>query len=196
MDCDLVPLLPRRPTPPLEAPLAGGGRFHLRAERPKLMTLIAFYRGLHCMQCRDYIIDLDAMLPELEARGVSTLAISGDARERAERTHADWGLRRLRIAYDLTPDEARSWGLFLTHGRPRAEGMPEPRWYSEPGLFLVEPDGNLFFSCVQNMPFARPRISDLIDGLEFLFARGYFRDKPCPARGEVVNVAELANRDA
>ena len=38
------------------------------------------------------------------------------------------------------------------------------------------------------MPFARPRFADLIDGFEFLFARGYFIDKECPARGELIEV--------
>jgi hypothetical protein len=32
--------------------------------------------------------------------------------------------------------------------------------------------------------FGRPRFSDLIDGSEFLFARGYIVDKECPARRE------------
>ena len=88
----------------------------------------------------------------------------------------------------MTPRLARDWGLFLTHGRPRAEGLPEPPWYGEPALFLVRPDGTLFFTAVQNMPFARPRFADLIAGFEFMFARGYFIDKDCPARGEILDL--------
>lgn len=188
---DLHPLIPRRPAPPLALPLAGGGTYDLAQEAPPLMSLVVFFRGLHCMQCRDYLIQLDASLPELERRGLHVVAASGDTRERGEATPSDWGLKRVRVAYGLTPRMARDWGLFLTHGRPRAEGMPEPVWYSEPGLFLVERTGALFFSAVQNMPFARPRFEDLIAGFDFMFARGYFTEKPCPARGEIANLAEI-----
>lgn len=192
---DLHPLMPRQKAPPLRLPLAGGGDYDLKREQPSLMSMIVFFRGLHCMQCRDYITELDSMLPEFERRGINVVAASGDTRERGEATPSTWGLSRLRLAFGLTPRQARDWGLFLTHGRPRAEGMQEPAWYSEPGLFLVEPGGALFFTAVQNMPFARPRFEDIIAGFEFMFARGYFIDKPCPARGEIVTLAEIAPPD-
>ena len=185
---DLVPLMPRQQVPPLAVRLAGGGRFDLAAEQPRIVTLIAFYRGLHCQQCSDYIADLDGRLGELEKRGISAVAISCDTSERAERTPADWGLKRLRIGYGLSFAEARHWGLFLTQGRPRKEGWSEPDVYAEPALYLVRPDGTLFFTAVQNMPFARPRIEDVCAGFDFMFDRGYFIDKDCPARGELLDL--------
>ena len=186
---DLVPLMPRLPVPALVVDVAGGQRYDLAQERPRIASLVAFFRGLHCQQCSDYIAELDARLPELEERGISGIAISCDLAERGLRTPADWGLKRLRIGYGLALREARNWGLFLTEGRPRKEGWSEPAVYCEPGLFLVRPDGTLFFSVVQNMPFARPRIEDLCAGFDFLFERGYFIDKDCPARGEILDLA-------
>ena len=189
---DLTPLRPRQPVPPLALLLAGGGRFELAAEAPRLMTLVVFYRGLHCQQCRDYLTELDAALPDFDRIGVGVVAISGDEAGRAERTPAEWNLQQLRIGYGLSPRAARDWGLFLTHGRPRPEGsMQEPRWYSEPGVFLVRPDGTLFFSAAQNMPFARPRFADILAGFDFMFERGYFIDKECPARGEILTLDEI-----
>ena len=185
---DLVPLMPRQPVPALDVALAGGGRYGLAQERPAIASLVVFYRGLHCQQCSDYIADLDARLPDLEARGISAVAISCDLAERGERTPADWGLKRLRIGYGLSLREARRWGLFLTEGRPRKEGWSEPPVYGEPGFFLVRPDGTLFLTAVQNMPFARPRVEDLCAGFDFLFERGYFRDEDCPARGEILDL--------
>lgn len=185
---DLVPLMPRQAVPPLRVPLAGGGAYDLAAEQPRIMSLIAFFRGLHCQQCKDYVADLDARLPELEKRGVSAVAISCDVAERGERTPADWGLQNLRLGYGLSLAEARQWGLFLTEGRPRKEGWSEPDIYAEPALYLVRPDGTLFFTAVQNMPFARPRIEDVIAGFDFMFDRGYFIDKDCPARGEILDL--------
>jgi peroxiredoxin len=185
---DLRPIIPRQPAPRLVAPLAGGGIYDLALETPRLFSMVVFYRGLHCQQCHAYLMELDAMLQEFDKRGVSTVAISCDEAARGERTQADWGLRDLRIAYGVTPREARDWGLFLTEGRPRKEGLSEPPTCCEPGLFLINPDKTLFFSAVQNMPFARPRFADLIEGFEFMFAKGYFIDKDCPAKGELVNV--------
>ena len=188
---DLVPLMPRQPVPPLKVTLAGGGTYDLASESPRIVSLVAFYRGLHCQQCRDYIADLDARLPELEQRGITSVAISCDLAERGERTPADWGLKQLRIGYGMSFAEARRWGLFLTEGRPRKEGWSEPDIYGEPALYLVRPDGTLFFSVVQNMPFARPRVEDVIAGFDFMFDRGYFIDKDCPARGEILDLGPL-----
>jgi peroxiredoxin len=185
---DLVPLMPRQAVPPLRVALAAGGTYDLAAEQPRIMSLIAFFRGLHCQQCKDYIADLDTRLPELEARGVSAVAISCDLAERGTRTPADWGLTRLRLGYGLSLADARRWGLFLTEGRPRKEGWSEPEIYAEPALYLVRPDGTLFFTAVQNMPFARPRVEDVIAGFDFMFDRGYFIDKDCPARGEILEL--------
>ena len=185
---DLRPIIPRQPAPQLVVKLAGGGLYDLGRETPRLFSMVVFYRGLHCQHCNAYLVELDAMRHEFEKHGVSTIAVSCDEAERGARTPADWGLKHLRIGYGLTPREARDWGLFLTEGRPRKEGLSEPPVCCEPGLFLISPDKTLFFSAVQNMPFARPRFADLFDGFEFMFSKGYFIDKECPARGELAYV--------
>jgi alkyl hydroperoxide reductase subunit AhpC len=187
---DLVPLMPRMPVPPLQVALAGGGRYDLGSEKPKLFSMIVFYRGLHCQQCQAYIGELERLLPEFESRGIASVAISCDTAERGERTKADWDLAKTRIGYGLSLRMARDWGLFLTQGRARAQGLSEPPYCCEPALFLVAPDKTLWFSSVQNMAFGRPRFADILDGFEFLFARGYFTEKECPARGEVMSVPD------
>ena len=53
--------------------------------------------------------------------------------------------------------------------------------FSEPGLFLVRPDGTLYFASVQTMPFSRPRFADILGALDFVIANDY------PGRGEVVD---------
>jgi peroxiredoxin len=185
---DLVPLLPRQPVPALQVPLTGGGSYDLAAERPKLFSMIVFYRGLHCQQCQTYLGELEHLLPEFEKRGISSVAVSCDEQDRAQNAKAAWRLTGLRVGYGLTLTVARRWGLFLTEGRPRSQGLSEPPYCCEPALYLVAPDETLWFSAVQNMAFARPRFADLIDGFEFLFARGYFLEKECPARGEMATL--------
>ena len=185
---DLVPLMPRMPVPALRVNLAGGGHYDLAAQRPKLFSMIVFYRGLHCQQCQAYLGELEKLLPEFESRGIDAVAISCDEKDRGENAKAEWGLTALRVGYGLTLPAARDWGLFLTEARPRPQGLSEPPYCCEPALYLVAPDKTLWFSAVQNMAFARPRFSDLIDGFEFLFARGYFTEKDCPARGEIITL--------
>lgn len=184
---DIVPLLPRKPVPPLSVPLAGGGRWSLSGSEAERFTLIVFYRGLHCPICKAYLGKLQALLPELESRGVKTIAISADTAERAEQAKADWGLGELAVGYGLDLTDARRWGLYISTSRgATSAGVEEPALFSEPGLFLVRPDGTLFYGSVQTMPFARPNLAELIPALDFVAKVDY------PARGEVETLAAAA----
>ena len=73
----------------------------------------------------------------------------------------------------------QSFGLDLP-GEVLQRSMPP--LFSEPGLFLVRPNGELYFASVQTMPFARPALADLLGGLDFVVVMiGVF------AIGEVVS---------
>ena len=93
------------------------------------------------------------------------------------------GTEKLRIGHDLSLRSGTRLGAVLTEGRPRAQGLSERLSVASLRYFLVGPDKTLWFSAVQNMAFARPRFSDLIDGFEFLFARGYFKDQGMSGAG-------------
>lgn len=182
---DITPLLPRRAVPPLSVPLApDAAPFRLADERPENFTLVVFYRGLHCPLCRVQLRDLESKLDAFAERGVGVIALSCDDAERAARVKAEWQLPRLRLGYGLTPEIARSWGLYLSAGHGSSNGVEEPELFSEPGLFLVRPNGELYFASVQTMPFARPPLADLLGGLDFVIPRHY------PARGEVMSIAD------
>jgi peroxiredoxin len=184
---DIRPLVPREPVPPLAVPLVGGGRFELAAERPQRFAMILFYLGLHCPICRTYLRDLESRLAEFAKRGVTVVAVSSDSGERAERSKRDWQLPNLRLGYRLDLRVARSWGLYVSssHGVTSA-GVEEPALFSEPGLFLVKPDGTLYFASVQTMPFARPHLADILAAIDYVIAKDY------PARGEVAVLPSLA----
>ena len=64
--------------------------------------------------------------------------------------------------------------------------MLEPDLFSEPALYLVRPDGTLYFGAVQTMPFARPHFDDIVTAVKFVLEKDY------PARGEVVELPEKA----
>jgi len=184
---DITPLIPRQTVPPLVVPLVGGDRFDIWKEKPEHFSFIVFYRGLHCPICRTQLGELETKLPDFAKRGVSVVALSSDAAERAERAKNEWKLANLRLGYGLDLAVARAWGLYISTGRGRTSaGVEEPALFSEPGLFLVRPERTLYFASVQTMPFARPHFGDILAALDFVIAKDY------PARGEVVNLPAAA----
>ena len=87
----------------------------------------------------------------------------------------------LRIGYGLPLQTAREWGLYISESRGKSSiGIEEPARFSEPGVFLICPDGTLYYRAVQTMPFARPNFSDLVGAIDFAIADNY------PARGEYI----------
>ena len=172
-------LMPRHPVPALAVDTTGNGRYVLGANPGERFDLIVFYRGLHCPLCVSYLKELDRLLPEFEKRGVRVLAVSSDDVERAGAMAAQLPGGTLAIGYGLSLKSARQWGLFISASRGKTSiGIEEPGLFSEPGLFLVRPDGTLYYGAVQTMPFARPSFKDLLLAIDFAI------DKDYPARGE------------
>ncbi len=178
----ITPLIPRQPVPALEVPTVGGGTWRLSDQAPENFTMVVFFRGLHCPICSMYIGDLNRKAAEFAAQGVNIVAISSDDEARAAETKEKWGLDNLTVGYGLDLDKAREWGLYISSGRGKTStGYEEPALFSEPGLYLVRPEGTLYFGTVQTMPFARPVFGDILKAIEFVVAKDY------PARGEVVD---------
>jgi peroxiredoxin len=165
---------PRTRVPDLDLSTLDGGRFNLGAQHSREFTLLLFYRGLHCPICKTYVRDLDRKLDEFDKRGVGVVAISADSRERAEQSKQDWGIERLAIAYGLSIEAARRWGLYISTSIKESE----PPLFSEPGLFLIHPNATLYCASIQTMPFARPHFTDVLQAIDFIVERNY------PARGE------------
>jgi peroxiredoxin len=174
-------IFPRQPVPSLVLPLVGGGTFDLSKLHAGSFHLLVFYRGRHCPVCKRQLGALQAQAEAFAERGVALTAISCDTQERAEAARADWNLGDLRIAYGLTPEQARQWGLFITATRGTTSlGIEEPSLFSEPGLFLINPDLTLFFSSIQTMPFVRPSPEDILSAIDYIKKNDY------PPRGDVV----------
>ncbi len=180
----ITPLMPRQPVPELEVATVGGGIWRLKDQKPENFTMIVFYRGLHCPICSRYLADLNRKVESFAAKGVTTVIISSDGKDRATTTKESWDIGNLTVGYGLDLDKAREWGLYISAGIGKTSaGVDEPALFNEPGLFLVKPDGTLYFGSVQTMPFARPSFGDLLQAVEFVtnVRKGY------PARGEIVD---------
>jgi len=169
----------RQPAPEISVPTLDGETWTLSERRPESLTMVVAYRGAHCPKCRDYLQDLNARMDDFIGRGVEVIAVSTDGRERAVMARTDWDLPNLPIGYDLSLDKARELQLPISTSRGKTSiGIEEPAMFSEPGLFLVKPDGTLYAAFVQTMPFARPPLDQLLGAIDFI------REKDYPARGE------------
>jgi len=172
-------LIPREKTPPLEVDTLSHGRFDLASDDAERFTLVTFYRGLHCPICANYLKELERLSPEFEERGVRTIAISSDGKERARQMAEKVDASKLRIGYGLPLSVAKEWGLYISTSRGTTSiGIEEPALFSEPGVFLIRPDKTLYYASVQTMPFVRPVFREMVQALDFVIAKDY------PARGE------------
>jgi peroxiredoxin len=172
-------LVPRQPVPGLSVETLDHGSFDLAADGAEFATLVVFYRGLHCPICATYLKELGRLTPDFAAKGVKTIAISSDGEDRARQMADKVGFADLRFGYGLPLGVAREWGLYISTSRGTTSiGIEEPALFSEPGVFLVRPDGTLYFASVQTMPFVRPHFQEMVGALDFVKKNDY------PARGE------------
>ena len=172
-------LMPRQPVPELSVPLVNAGQFDLRVQAADKFDLLVFYRGLHCPICAKYLIELEGLVTEFNKRGVQVIALSIDDAERAQAMAEKIEASHLRIGHSLSLKSAREWGLYISASKGKTSiGIEEPALFSEPGVFIVRPDGTLYYGSMQTMPFARPSFQDLLGAIDFAIAKDY------PARGE------------
>lgn len=116
------------------------------------------------------------MQEEFAKHGIDIVAVSTNTRELAEKTVEEWGLDQFPIGFGMTLEQADQWGLFVSS----AASEKEPPHFTEPGLFMITPEGTLYSSIVQTMPFSRPPAKALLSTMTWIIEKGY------PARGEAV----------
>ncbi|WP_379546781.1 peroxiredoxin-like family protein [Qipengyuania sp. DSG2-2] len=167
-------LTPGQSVPELDLPLTIDARFELSRQSPQNFTMLVFYRGKHCPICKGQLEEIGGRLSDFTDAGINVFAVSMDSEERAAVAHKEWDTGDLPLAWGLSEEQAREWGLFISEKRPDSE---EPQVFSEPGLFLIKPDGELYFQVVQNAPFTRPSLDQLLQGLNYVIKNDY------PTRG-------------
>ncbi|NRG16224.1 redoxin domain-containing protein [Rhizobiales bacterium] len=154
--------------PELDVPLARGGRWKLSEQRPKIFTLILAFRGLHCSFCKQEIQALRERLPELDAIGMSVVAVSMDDAERAATALREWSVGDVPFGYGLTEEQARDWGLYIS----RKIKPAEPETFCEPGAYLVRPDGTLYAQFQSTAPWFRLDLDIFLRGVQLSIERG------------------------
>lgn len=154
--------------PTFTLPLVGGGDVTIGGASERWQAVVV-YRGKHCPLCNKHLNKLNGLLAAYDEEGIDVIAISGDPKEKAEASVAEWGLQ-MPVAYDLSQDQMNELGLYVSE--PRSEQETD-RPFPEPGLFIVRPDGTLQIIDISNAPFARPDMEGLLGGLKFVKANDY-----------------------
>ena len=168
-------LLPGTPFPVLDLPRAGGGRISNADFTAPFMTILNVYRGLHCPRCRRQMEQFQIFRAAFEAEGLEVISISTDPQDRAEQVVAEWDIGEMAIGYDLSLDQARQFGCFISE----AIRDGEKDFFAEAALFMVRPDGVLWGSSVNTFPFLRPTAEMVLDAVDVAKNRSY------PPRGTV-----------
>ncbi|MEM6900123.1 MAG: redoxin domain-containing protein [Pseudomonadota bacterium] len=167
-------ILPGSQAPNLTFPLQGGGTWHLHEQQLESFTMILVYRGVHCSICRGLLKTLNGKVDDFTALGTDIVIVSTDDEARADRAKSEWGIDNLNVGYRLSIEDAYEWRLFVSPGNENT-----PPKYSEPGLFLIRPDGELFYASIQSSPFGRSSLDEIRAAIEFARKTDY------PSRGSL-----------
>ena len=157
--------------PVLSVPMVGGGELKLGGTGE--WQLVVVYRGKHCPVCKRYLKGLGGLLDGFQEAKVNIAVVSGDPKEKAETetVEEEW---KFPVGYDLSPDQMRTLGLYISNPRSPQE---TDRQFPEPGLFLINPDGKAQIIDISNAPWARPDLASILGGVKRIQEMNY------PVRG-------------
>jgi len=154
--------------PEMDLPLVGGGTAHVGGPRDNWQMFVV-YRGIHCPKCKDFLKKLESLKEGFREASTEILCASADTEDQATRDKAEQGVD-LPFGYGLSMDQMRTLGVYISHPR---EGTKEEHIFPEPGLFLINPSGQLHIVDLSNAPFSRPDLDILLGGLKFIQGNDY-----------------------
>ena len=160
-------LRPGSMLPVLSLPKVGGGELQIGGAGGWKMVVV--YRGKHCPICRTYLKTLGGLLEQFQQLGTEVIVVSADPKEKAEAEAGDEGWRFV-VGFDLSQEQMRALGLYISEPRSPQE---TDRPFSEPALFITNPEGKLQIIDISNAPFARPELNSVLSGLKFVQEKGY-----------------------
>ena len=149
-------IIPGKKAPSLNIETISGNTWSLDKHLNKSKCMIVFYRGLHCPVCSVFLKQIESQLLEYKKSNTEVIAVSMDNKEKALKVKSDWSIKNLNIAYGLSEENARKWGLYISKSIKEAESD----LFCEPGLFIIKEDGTLYLANTSNMPWARPDLTD------------------------------------
>lgn len=126
--------------------------------------LVVVYRGRHCPLCTKYLNALPEYRERLGAIGIDVAAVSADSKEQME-SHLEKLDVNFPLHYGLTLEQMQTLGLYVSI--PRSEKETD-HLFAEPGLFVINAEGDVQVVDISNNPFVRPELGALVSGLEWI----------------------------
>lgn len=153
------------PFPPVSVMSAAGAPVDLRATRDGTdWKMVVVYRGRHCPMCTKYLNELETHYEPLAAIGVDLVAVSADSKAQLDAHRPDLKVS-FPLAYGLTIAQMQALGLYISEPRsPQETDHP----FAEPGLFVINAEGNVHVADISNNPFVRPEQATLVSGLKWI----------------------------
>ena len=151
---------PTETFPEIQFKLMSGEIFSI-GDRLGHWVMLIVYRGDHCPRCKTYMKHLHELEHKYLERGVGIIIATMDPEHIVQRTISEnnWTLP---VAHSLSENECRQLALYLT---PHAEGGELTGIYAEPGLFLINPQGQTQVIATSNSPSVRPDLDVVLDGI-------------------------------
>ncbi|MCX4026894.1 AhpC/TSA family protein [Endozoicomonas sp. SM1973] len=126
--------------------------------------MVVVYRGKHCPLCTKYLNKLENYKQRLQKIGVELVAVSAD--DKAQLTQHSTELKvSFPIYYGLSIEQMQELGLYISNPRSKQE-TDHP--FAEPGIFVINENGQVHLVDISNGPFARPELDLLVSGIEFI----------------------------
>lgn len=158
-------LHPGAPFPDITATLPSGEEINLATPTGDTdWKLVLVYRGRHCPICTNYLNELENYVDELKQTGVDVIAVSGDSPRQLAAHMAKLSVS-FPIGHSLSEKNMKQLGLYISQPRSNQETDHN---FAEPGLFVINQDGNLHVVDISNNPFVRPELSRLVAGLKWI----------------------------
>ena len=153
------------PFPEISATLLTGEKVSLsEPKNGKDWMMVVVYRGRHCPLCTKYLNDLEQHREALAKAGVDLLAVSGDSKEQLE-SHMEKLKVSFPLAFGLSQDAMKQLGLYISV--PRSDQETDHN-FAEPGLFIINEQGNIQVVDISNNPFVRPHLPELVSGVNWI----------------------------
>ena len=128
--------------------------------------MVVVYRGRHCPLCTKFLNQLTSYRQRLLDIGIDVAAVSADSKAQLEE-HMEKLDVNFPLFFGLTLEQMQALGLYISV--PRSEQETDHN-FPEPGLFVINSDGNVQVIDISNNPFSRPNLESLVSGLEWVRA--------------------------
>ena len=153
-----------RTFPSITVTALDGSQHDLAQRNEGRWKMVVVYRGRHCPLCTKYLNNLEGYVSRLDEIDVDVIAVTADRLEQVQDQ-----LKKLDVSFPmyhgLTIEQMKELGLYISHPRsPQETDHPFP----EPGLFVINNEGEVHVVDLSNNPFVRPELKALTNGLAWI----------------------------